>query len=148
MTDFARTPTLGGKAVANQVAPGKRPRSSMSPVIVFDANGELKMVAGSPGGNSIPAYVSKSILGVLDWQMSAAEAIAFPNIVARGNTVRVEIDAESGPAIAADLAARGYEVQQREGENSGTHVIVVRDDRLEGAADNRREGIVRTVPQH
>jgi gamma-glutamyltranspeptidase/glutathione hydrolase len=106
------------------------------------------MVTGSPGGNSIPAYVSKSIIAVLDWDMSAQEAVDFPNIVARGEMVRVEVGVEPGPAIAADLAERGYKVQERDGENSGLHVIVVRPNEIDGAADKRREGVVRTTPAH
>jgi gamma-glutamyltranspeptidase/glutathione hydrolase len=148
MTDFAREPAADGKPVANAIVPGKRPRSSMSPTMVFDQSDDIVMVTGSPGGNSIPAYVSKTIVGVLDWGMSAQEAVDFPNIVARGEKVRVEVSTEAGPAIAADLKERGYNVEEREGENSGLHVIVVRPDRLDGAADKRREGIVRTTLAH
>ena len=143
MTDFAREVPDDGSRPANAVAPGRRPRSSMSPTMIFDSTGDLLMVTGSPGGNSIPAYVSKTILGVMDWGLSAQEAVDHPNIVARGETVRVEVSVEPGQAIADDLNARGYNVQEREGENSGLHIIVVRDDDLDGAADPRREGIVR-----
>jgi gamma-glutamyltranspeptidase/glutathione hydrolase len=66
--------------------------------------------------------------------------------VARGEKVRVEISVDGGQAIADDLHARGYKVQEREGENSGLHVIVVRPSGLEGAADPRREGTVRSIP--
>jgi gamma-glutamyltranspeptidase/glutathione hydrolase len=145
MTDFAREYDPVAPPAANAVGPGRRPRSSMSPTMVFDKDGDILMVTGSPGGNSIPAYVSKSIIGVLDWNMSAQEAVDFPNIVARGEMVRVEVSVEPGKAIATDLEERGYKVQEREGENSGLHVIVVRPDRLDGAADKRREGIVRTT---
>ena len=145
MTDFARDYDPDAPPVANAIGPGRRPRSSMSPTMVFDQDDNVLMVTGSPGGNSIPAYVSKSIIGVLDWNMSAQDAVDFPNIVARGETVRVEVNVEPGKAIAADLADRGYPVQERDGENSGLHVIVVRPDTLEGAADKRREGIVRTT---
>jgi gamma-glutamyltranspeptidase/glutathione hydrolase len=116
--------------------------------MVFDENDDILMVTGSPGGNSIPAYVSKSIIAVLDWDMSAQDAVDFPNIVARGERVRVEVNVEPGKTIADDLAERGYPVQEREGENSGLHVIVVRPDELDGAADKRREGIVRTTSAH
>lgn len=116
----------------------------MSPSMIFDADGNLLMVTGSPGGNSIPAYVSKTIVGVLDWGLSAQEAVDHPNIVARGEMVRVEISVDPGQAIADDLKARGYNVQERDGENSGLHIIIVRDDVLEGAADPRREGTVET----
>jgi len=145
LTDFAREPATDGKPVANAVTPGKRPRSSMSPTMVFDQNDDLVMVTGSPGGNSIPAYVAKTITYVLDWGMSAQEAVDYPNIIARGEKVRVEISVEPGQAIATDLKNRGYNVEEREGENSGLHVIVVRPDKLDGAADKRREGIVRTT---
>jgi gamma-glutamyltranspeptidase/glutathione hydrolase len=142
MTDFAREVSADGKPQANAIAPGRRPRSSMSPTMVFDAEGDLFMVTGSPGGNSIPAYVAKSILGILDWDLDAQGAADFPNIIARGEKVRVEIAEPEGHVIADDLAARGYVVQEREGENSGLHIIVVHPDGLEGAADKRREGIV------
>ncbi len=145
MTDFAREVADDGERPANAISPGRRPRSSMSPSMIFDADGNLLMVTGSPGGNSIPAYVSKTIVGVLDWGLSAQEAVDYPNIVARGETVRVEVSVEPGQDIADDLRARGYNVQEREGENSGLHIIIVRDDALEGAADPRREGTVRTV---
>lgn len=145
MTDFAREPAPDGKPVANAIVPGKRPRSSMSPTMVFDENDEIVMVTGSPGGNSIPAYVAKTIIAVLDWGMPAQDAVDFPNIVARGEKVRVEVAAELGQAIATDLQERGYNVEEREGENSGLHVIVVHPDKLDGAADKRREGVVRTT---
>jgi gamma-glutamyltranspeptidase / glutathione hydrolase len=142
MTDFAREVVDDGIPVANAIAPGRRPRSSMSPTMVFDADGKLLMVTGSPGGHAIPAYVAKSIIGILDWHLTAQDALDFPNIIARGVQVRVEVSVDPGKAIAADLAHRGYNVLEREGENSGLHVIVVRPDGLEGAADKRREGAV------
>lgn len=146
MTDFSREVPADGRPVANAIAPGRRPRSSMSPTMVFDADGKIRMVTGSPGGNSIPAYVAKTIVGVLDWKLSAQDAVDFPNIVARGVRVRVEISMEQGRAIAEDLKMRGYTVQEREAENSGLHVIVIRAEQLEGAADKRREGVVGFVP--
>lgn len=115
--------------------------------MVLDANDDLLIVTGSPGGNSIPAYVAKTIIGLLDWQLSAQEAVDHPNIIARGKRVRVETGVGDGPGIAAFLKARGYDVQEREGENSGIHLIVVRADGLEGAADKRREGTVRFYPE-
>ncbi|TDG13869.1 gamma-glutamyltransferase [Seongchinamella unica] len=142
MTDFAREYHPDTRPQANAIAASKRPRSSMSPVMVFDESGELFMVSGSPGGNNIPAYVFKSLVAVLDWGMTPAAAVAFPNITARGEKVRVEVNVEPGPEIANALKARGYTVEEREGENSGLHVIVVTDDTLLGAADPRREGTV------
>jgi gamma-glutamyltranspeptidase/glutathione hydrolase len=151
LTDFTRPATLNGKQVANAPGPGKRPRSSMSPTIVFDAAGDVFMVTGSPGGNSIVGYVSKTLVAVLDWGRTAQEASALPNIVARGRTVRVETsDAKAGPnAIgkqwAATLAGFGFKVQEVSGEVSGLNLIVVRKDHLEGGADPRREGVALEV---
>jgi len=143
MSDFAFAPVENGRTVANVIEPGKRPRSSMSPTMIFDDDGELRMVTGSPGGNSIVAYVSKSVLGVLDWGLPAQAAADFPNIIARGDVVRVETDIDGGKKLADGLAAAGYNVQESQGENSGLHIIVVHPDGLEGAADSRREGKVR-----
>ena len=142
LTDFAREVLPGQKAPANAVAPGRIPRSSMSPTMVFDAEGNVLMLTGSPGGSSIIAYVAKTIIGVFDWGMTAQEAVSHANIVARGEKVRVEVTVKPGQAIADDLKKRGYNVLERKGENSGLHVIVVKENRLEGAADPRREGVV------
>ena len=148
MTDFARGYDSEGELPANAVAGGKRPRSSMSPTFVFDASGELLLVTGSPGGNSIPAYVSKTIIGLLDWELSAQQVVDFPNIVARGKKVRVETGVVGGVDLAKDLKSAGYEVQEREGENSGIHLIYVTDSGLVGVADKRREGTVRRWVKH
>lgn len=145
MTDFARQPSVDGRVVANAVAPGKRPRSSMSPVFVFDKDHDLLMVSGSPGGHSIPAFVAKTTIGVLDWDLSAQQAVDFPSIIARGVSVRVEVADAAGQQIATSLKAMGYAVRESKGEDSGIHLIVVRADGLEGAADKRREGSVGVI---
>jgi gamma-glutamyltranspeptidase/glutathione hydrolase len=145
LTDFALTPTKGGKQVANAPAAGKRPRSSMSPTLVFDKGGDLFMVTGSPGGNSIVAYVAKTLVGVLEWNKTAQEAAALPNIIARGDTVAVEVDVAGGPEAAEALREMGYAVEERTGENSGLHLIVVRERGLEGGADPRREGVATPI---
>jgi gamma-glutamyltranspeptidase / glutathione hydrolase len=141
LTDFSREPTVNGKPVANAVAGNKRPRSSMSPTLVFDPDGDLFMVTGSPGGNSIVAYVAKTLVGVLEWGKTAQESINLPNIIARGDVVGVEVDREGGPEAAEALRQMGYNVEERQGENSGLHVIIVREDGLEGGADPRRDGV-------
>ena len=141
LTDFARNPRLNGKPLANAPASLKRPRSSMSPTIVLDKDSnELVMVTGSPGGNSIIAYTTKTLLGVLEWGLSAQEAADLPNVIARGDVVTVETGVPDGQAAADALKNAGYEVREREGENSGIHIIVAREDHYEGAADKRREG--------
>ena len=147
LTDFTRPPVLNGKPVANAPGPGKRPRSSMSPTIVLDKNGDVFMVTGSPGGNSIVGYVAKTLVAVLDWGKTAQEASSLPNIVARGQVVRVETsDATAGPnpigkAWAAALGGMGFKVQEVSGEVSGLNLIVARKDKFEGGADPRREGV-------
>jgi gamma-glutamyltranspeptidase/glutathione hydrolase len=145
LTDFSRAPTKGGKPVANAPGPNKRPRSSMSPTIVFDEGGDLFMVTGSPGGNSIVAYVAKTLVGVLEWGKTAQEAAALPNVIARGDTVGVEVDVAGGPETAQALRDFGYTVEERTGENSGLHLIVVRERGLEGGADPRREGVATPI---
>ncbi|MEM1086787.1 MAG: gamma-glutamyltransferase [Pseudomonadota bacterium] len=147
LTDFARQPTKSGLPVANAPDAGKRPRSSMSPTIIFDADGELKLVTGSPGGNSIIAYTAKTVIGILDWGKTPQEAVNLPNIIARGDRIGVEIDVEGGPEAADALREMGYTVDEREGENSGLHVILVTEDGLLGAADPRREGLARGLAQ-
>ncbi|MEE4360642.1 MAG: gamma-glutamyltransferase [Pseudomonadales bacterium] len=145
LTDFASVPDINGKAVANAVEPGKRPRSSMSPTLIFDADGELFMATGSPGGNSILAYTAKSILGVVDYGLSVEAAVALPNVVARGLPVRVEQD-RAPDGFVAGLQDAGYRIDASQGENSGLHPIVIRDRGLEGAPDPRREGVATRVP--
>lgn len=142
MTDFARAFDANAPEPANMIRPGARPRSSMSPTIILDADDELYMVTGSPGGNSIPAYTAKTVMGIVDWGMTVQEAVNFPNIIARGESVRVEIGRAPGQALSDQLSAAGYNVQEVDGENSGLHVILVTEDGLIGAADPRREGTV------
>lgn len=147
LTDFAREPRKSNLPVANAPGPRKRPRSSMSPTIIFDADGEVKMVTGSPGGNSIVAYTAKSIVGVLAWGKTPQEAVALPNVIARGESVGVEVDREGGQEVADDLKALGYNVEERRGENSGLHVILVTEDGLQGGADPRREGVATALTE-
>ena len=145
LTDFSRNPQLNGKLVANAPGPGKRPRSSMSPTLVFDENGDLFMATGSPGGNSIVGYVSKTLVGVLDWGLSAQEAADLPNVIARGQLVRVEAVDAKGEEWAGMLEEAGFDVREVEGENSGIHIVIAREDHFEGAADKRREGEAKTL---
>ncbi len=142
LTDFAATPEVDGRPVANAVAPGKRPRSSMTPTLIFNDDGALFMATGSPGGNSIIAYTVKSIIGVIDFGLSAQQAIELPNAVARG--LPVQIEQERAPeTLLQELRERGYPIDARGGENSGLHSIVIRPDGVDGGADPRREGQAR-----
>lgn len=141
LTDFSFRPADDqGLAAANAAAAGKAPRSSMAPIIVFE-DGRFLMTVGSPGGNAIPAYVAKVLIGVLDWGLTPAEAIALPNVVARRSPISVE-DRESD-ALRAALTAMGHTLAEGgRAENSGLHVILRgKDGVLSGAADPRREGV-------
>jgi gamma-glutamyltranspeptidase/glutathione hydrolase len=144
LTDFSFSPqTIDGLPVANSVAPGKHPRSSMSPVIVFDSTGKKVIAAvGSPGGSAILAYNLKTLIGVLDWKLSMQQAINLPIVVARGNTIRVE-QPRMEPAIWDGLTGMGYKLSPLAGEESGLNGILRQPDgTFAGGSDPRREGVV------
>ncbi len=143
MTDFARQPRDDdGVLVANHPAAGKRPRSSMSPTIALDSEGNFRLATGSPGGNSILAYTVKTLVGMLDWGLSPQEAIDLPNVVARGSAVRVE-SARADDALLDSLRARGFNVKESAGETSGLSIVLKHEDgHLEGGVDPRREGTI------
>jgi len=149
LTDFSFAPTRAdGGAAANAVAAGKRPRSSMSPIIVLDRQGRLVGAFGSPGGPSILAYNTKALIAVLDWNMPVAEAFALPNLVARGGGFGADTD-RFAPAVRDGMAANGITLQPNSSENSGLHggIWRQRPDGVwawDGAADDRREGVART----
>ncbi len=90
LTDFSSSPQVDGKPVANRVEGGKRPRSSMAPTIVFDADGEVVLVIGAAGGPTIPVQVARSIIGVVDFGMTAQDALGLPLLMAFGSTVITE----------------------------------------------------------
>ncbi|VAV99847.1 Gamma-glutamyltranspeptidase @ Glutathione hydrolase [hydrothermal vent metagenome] len=144
MTDFSLIAERDGIPVANRIAPGKRPRSSMSPTFVLDEQQRVVMAIGSPGGNSIIAYVTQTIINVLDWGMGMQQAIDQPHFLTRGGAVYLE----KGTAITAllePLTKKGHQVQTRT-INSGLHGIIIHYEkdgvRYEGGADKRREGVV------
>lgn len=139
LTDFAFTPVENGKPVANRIEPGKRPRSSMAPTIVFDRDGKLVMTVGSPGGSAIINYVAKALVGVLDWNLDIQQAIDLPNLGSRGGATELE---KGTPAegLKAPLEAIGHEVRVLD-FTSGLQGIVVTPTGLVGGADPRREGV-------
>ncbi|MBX3560762.1 MAG: gamma-glutamyltransferase [Sphingomonas sp.] len=146
MTDFSFLPRdAQGRPAANAVAPGKRPRSSMLPAILLDAEGRFAGALGSPGGNAILAYVGKAMIGVVDWGLPVQEAIALPNLIARGGNFNGEAD-RFPPGVVEALAARGIAVRPGQGEDSGLHGVILRDGRIDGGADPRREGVVLIEP--
>ncbi|MFN3724915.1 MAG: gamma-glutamyltransferase [Allosphingosinicella sp.] len=143
MTDFSFQPRdAQGRPAANAVAPGKRPRSSMTPAIILTRDGRYVGALGSPGGNSILAYVGKALVGVIDWNLPMQEAIALPNLIARGSSYQGEVG-RFPPAVLEGLRARGITVRSGQGEDSGLHGVILRQGRVDGGADPRREGVVR-----
>jgi gamma-glutamyltranspeptidase / glutathione hydrolase len=139
LTDFAFVPADDGKPVANRVEPGKRPRSSMAPTIVFGPSGQLHAVVGSPGGSLIINYVAKTLVGLLDWKLDPQVAVDIPNFGSRNGPTELEAGTEA-ESWRGDLQARGHEVRAID-QNSGIQAIVVTPDGLLGGADSRREGV-------
>lgn len=139
LTDFAFAPTADGRAVANRVQGGKRPRSSMAPSIVERADGGLHAAVGSPGGARIIGYVAKALVGMLAWNLEPQAAIDLPNVLSLGATAELEAGTEAA-ALAPALEARGQRVMVRPLE-SGLHAVVVTPQGLRGGADRRREGV-------
>ena len=144
LTDFAFRPVdRAGRPLANAVGPGKRPRSSMAPTIVFDESGKPWAALGSPGGSRIILYVVKTLVALIDWKLDAQSAAALMNFGSRGGPFEIEIDQASAIWHALKVKPYGHRVSS-DLLTSGTHVIVRRaDGTLEGGADPRREGIAR-----
>jgi gamma-glutamyltranspeptidase/glutathione hydrolase len=146
LTDFSFRPVVDGAPVANAVAGGKRPRSSMAPVIVLDASGRAVAALGSPGGSAILAYNVKTLVGLLAWKLPLQDAINLPNVISRGGDTFGEV-AKLAPGVAEALAARGVVVKPGRGEESGVHGLVIAPDgSITGAADPRREGVWKALP--
>lgn len=159
LTDFSATPTDGtGAIIANRVQPGKRPRSSMAPTLVFKiaadgTKGDFVMGTGSPGGSTIIQYVVKTVVGVLDWGLDAQQATSMVDFgAANSPTTNVggehpNIIADGGVAspLAAGLRAMGHTVSVSAQSSGIGTVIRVQSNgapALQGGADPRREGLV------
>ncbi|WP_063382850.1 gamma-glutamyltransferase [Pseudoalteromonas luteoviolacea] len=139
LTDFSLSPKIGGQWVANRVEPNKRPRSSMSPVMVFNKDGSLKLVVGSPGGSRIINYVAQTVIGVLDWGLTPQQAINLPRITNRNKYTTLE-KGTGLKAIKPWLESKGHTVRISD-LNSGIHAIEIKEGLLFGGADPRREGV-------
>jgi gamma-glutamyltranspeptidase / glutathione hydrolase len=156
MTDFSfRSVDDQGRPIANAIAPGKRPRSSMAPSLVFDEAGELKAVLGSPGGSRIILYVVKALVGMIDWQLDPQTAAGLLNFGSRGGAAEVEFD----PTLAREVGLQpwlsppttwyalrlrrfGHAIS-RDLMTSGLHIIWLQNGKMSGGADPRREGVAR-----
>lgn len=149
LTDFSFTPTRPeGEEAANAVAAGKRPRSSMSPLIIMDQQGNLVGAMGSPGGSSILAYNAKGLIGTLIWGLPVQQAFNLPNLVAKGDGFGADTERFT-PALREGIDAAGIHIQPNASENSGLHGAIWRRAAdgtwaWDGGADDRREGKART----
>jgi gamma-glutamyltranspeptidase/glutathione hydrolase len=147
LTDFSFLPVdAQGRPVANAVAPGKRPRSSMVPTILLTRDGRFAGAIGSAGGNSILVFVAKNLVASVDWNEPMPQALAEPNLVARGPSFQGEVTKFS-PQILDSLRAKGIDLKPGQGEDSGVQGVLIRDGRIDGGADPRREGVVLTLPR-
>jgi gamma-glutamyltranspeptidase / glutathione hydrolase len=161
LTDFDAAPTdAQGNLIANRVAAGKRPRSSMSPTLVFrtagdGSRGEFRMATGSPGGATIIQYVTKTLVGVLDWGLDAQQATSMVDFGA-ANSPTTNVGGEhpnvvltnngNDDPLVAGLRALGHTVNTAQ-QSSGLATIIKRSNPqgyyyYEGGADPRREGVV------
>ncbi|MCC2637752.1 MAG: gamma-glutamyltransferase [Moraxellaceae bacterium] len=137
LTDFSFSPQENGRPLANDIVPGKRPRSAMSPVIVLDRHGAPLLALGSPGGSRIIGYVLRALVASLDEKLPPAEAVSAPLVLSRNGPT--EIDADFPPALRAALEARGHPFSLAD-LNSGIALVQRRQEATQGAADPRREG--------
>ena len=140
LTDFSLPPAdAAGTPIANRVEGGKRPRSSMAPLIVFGEDGRLEMVTGSPGGSRIILFCVKALIALIDWELAPDEAAALANFGSEGGAFLIE----PGPRTywpAEVLKTYGH-ILNATAMTSGIHTIVKRRDGLLGGADPRREGV-------
>ncbi len=139
LTDFSFVPADNGVPVANRVEGGKRPRSSMSPTLVFDRKGKLVMALGSAGGAAIITDVAKTLVATLDWHYGLQRAMDLPNIGNRNGATEIEATPDAD-ALASALAAEGHQIR-RSGRESGLSGIRVTPKGFDGAADKRRAGV-------
>ena len=139
LTDFSFSPERGGKPVANRAAPGKRPRSSMSPTLVLDKDGLLVMAIGSPGGSRIIGYVAKTLVASLDWGMDMQAAIDLPYFLNRNGALELERGTVL-EGLKPEFEKLGHTVKLTS-RASGLHGIRVIPGGLQGGADKRREGV-------
>ena len=143
LTDFSFAPAdAAGQPIANRVEAGKRPRSSMAPTLVFDKDSNALMLSvGSPGGSLIIHYAAKTLLGVLDWGLSAQQAIDMPNFANNNGASLLEAQ-RFAPATVQALEARGHTVRQIDMTSGLQAVGRVNGQGIQAGADPRREGVV------
>ena len=138
LTDFDLAPTKDGVPTANRVQAGKRPLSSMSPTIVYGPDGKVVLAVGSAGGKRIIMHVTKVLVGVLDWGLTAKEAMELPNLYFSQSGVIIENN-DAGKAIAAKMQPFGYSITPTD-LGSKLNAIERVGDGWRGAADPRGPG--------
>src|SRR4030095_979282 len=142
MTDFSFSPAdAEGRPAANAVAPRERPRSSMVALSLLSGERGFVGAFGSAGANAIVAYVAKSMVAAVDWKVPVQQAVAAPNLVARGPNFNGEVTKFS-PEMLAALQAKGIVLRPGQGEDSGVHAVMIRNGGVDGGYDPRREGVV------
>jgi gamma-glutamyltranspeptidase/glutathione hydrolase len=144
LTDFSFLPKdADGEPVANAVEPGKRPRSSMDPTMVFRADPSharrLRYLLGSPGGSAIILYNVKALIALIDWHLDAQGAAALVDFGSAGDSFLLE-EGPQWDGFAKDMQSMGHEVE-RVPLTSGMNIVAVTSDGLEGGSDPRREGV-------
>jgi gamma-glutamyltranspeptidase/glutathione hydrolase len=141
LTDFSLVPTTQGMPVANRIEAGKRPRSAMAPMLVFDPHRQFKLAIGSPGGSAIINYVAQALVALLDWHLDPQQAVHLPHYGSRNGPTELEAGRHLEPLVSL-LEARGHQVSLTE-LTSGLSVISKTDTGYVGSADPRREGTAR-----
>ena len=137
LTDFSFKSFKNGKKIANSIAPGKRPRSSMAPTIILKNNKPV-YILGSPGGSNIIGYVINAVVSLIDWKMNVQEAASIPHGINKYGTYYLEKNTFLSE-LRPSLEAMNYKVKLKE-FSSGLNIILI-DDKLYGGSDHRREGI-------
>jgi gamma-glutamyltranspeptidase/glutathione hydrolase len=142
LTDFSFEPAINGAPVANRVQGGKRPRSSMSPSIVYDARGRVVLAIGAAGGMTIPAQVAKAIIGVLDWKLSVQDAIALPLLYVSDDLLIAEKSPQGEPL------QKLLPALEKLGHRTASYALPLKANGIEriaggwrGGADPRSEGV-------
>ncbi len=140
LTDFSMAPSVAGRMVANRVEAGKRPLSSMAPTLAYSPDGKLRLVIGAAGGRTIPAQVIKALVGVIDWGLSAQDAVALPQIYQPGGRTVIIEQGSALEAMIPALKALGHDEIRTSGLPLKANALEVLQGKITGAADPRSEG--------
>ena len=145
LTDFAFRPSIQGRPVANRRRPGKRPMSSMAPLIVLE-NNQPVLAVGSPGGRTIPHFISRVLMASLFWGLPPEQSVAMPHLSIRDNRLVAERDSPIPWPFALTELSRGEQEIKSQPLNSGIALIQRIHGRWHGVADPRREGAAMALP--